>query len=331
MKRFGSFSLFSRRAMLMVSLALGAAASGQASAAGEVDSYPQREVSLLINYGAGGNTDVAARGIARGIEILVHKPVVAINRAGAQGTLGVSTLAKQKADGYTMGVVTYSTIAITPHLMNVDYTIENFDFIAGVGRYRYGVAVRADSPYKTLGDLVQASKNGKGVFFGAPSSPNNIAMFELGRKTGGKFEQVSYKSGAETVAALLGGQVEVIVQNPSDIVPHVKSGRMRMLASASPMRWSEFPDIQTMKEQGYDVEIDSWVGLAFPKGVNKAIRNKMEAAAMDAIKTPEISKIFESGGLDPVAVSGIEYRKMLLQGREFMGAAIKAANIPRLN
>ena len=179
---------------------------------------------MFVNYGAGGNTDVAARGLAKGMEDILKQPIVVVNRGGAQGTLGVSQLAKQKPDGYTFGIVTYSTIAITPHLLKVDYTADDFDFIAGIGRFKYGVAVRADSPYKSLDDLVKASKQGKGIFFGAPSSPNNLAIFELGRKTGGTFEQVSYKSGAETVAGLLGGQVDVIVQNPSDIVPHVKAG-----------------------------------------------------------------------------------------------------------
>ncbi|AVJ29728.1 tripartite tricarboxylate transporter substrate binding protein [Achromobacter spanius] len=314
---------------ILLALAASACASlTPITAAAQAAAYPERELNMYVNYGAGGNTDVAARGLARGMEAILNKTVVVQNRAGAQGTLGVSQLAKQKADGYTFGIVTYSTISITPHLMKVDYTADSFDFIAGVGRFKYGVAVRADSPYKTLDDLVKASKAGKGIFFGAPSAPNNIAMYELGRKTGGKFEQVSYKSGAETVSALLGGQVDVIVQNPSDIVPHVNAGKMRMLASASPMRWTELPDIPTMKEQGYDVEVDSWLGLAFPKGVDKGMRDKLEQVAAQALKSPETSKVFVLGGMEPVAVSGAQYRTMLIEGREFMGQAIKAANIP---
>lgn len=295
------------------------------------DAFPERQVTLLINYGAGGNTDVAGRALAHAMERQLNKPVVSINRAGALGTLAVGYLAKQRPDGYTMGLVTYSTIAITPHLMKVDYKVDDFDFIAGVARYRYGVAVRADSPFKTMEDLVQYSRQGKGIFFGAPSAPNNIAMYELGRKTGGRFEEVNYKSGAETVSALLGGQVDVIVQNPSDIVQYVKAGKMRLLASASPMRWKELPDVPTLKEQGYDVEIDSWIGLAYPKGAPKAIRDKVEQIAMTAARSPELAKAFESAGVDPVAITGEDYRKKLVEGREIMGAAIKAANLPRVN
>ncbi|OZI44705.1 ABC transporter substrate-binding protein [Bordetella genomosp. 5] len=316
------------RIIVALATAIGATLASFAAGAQQAADYPARELNMYVNYGAGGNTDVAARGLARGMEAILDKPVVIQNRAGAQGTLGVSQLARQKPDGYTFGIVTYSTISITPHLMKVDYTADSFDFVAGVGRFKYGVAVLADSPYKTLDDLVEASKKGKGVFFGAPSAPNNIAMYELGRKTGGTFEQVSYKSGAETVSALLSRQVDVIVQNPSDIMPHVNAGKMRMLASASPMRWTELPDIPTMKEQGYDVEVDSWLGLAFPKGVDPAVRDKLERVAIQALKSPETTKVFVLGGMEPVAVDGAEYHKMLVDGREFMGQAIKAANIP---
>jgi len=304
--------------------------SGDVLAQG-MDSFPEREVAMVINYGAGGNTDVAARAIGNAMERLLKKPIIPNNRPGALGTLGVSYLAKQKPDGYTMGIVTYSTVAITPHLLKVDYKADDFDFIAGIARYRYGIAVRSDSPYKSIADLVKAAKGSKGIFFGAPSAPNNLAMYELGRKTGGKFEEVTYKSGSETLAALIGGQVDVIVQNPSDIVPYVKAGKMRFLASASPMRWNEFPEVPTLKEQGYDVEIDSWIGLAYPKGTPKPIRDRMEHIATTAAQSTELARIFESAGVDPISISGEEYRKKLLEGREVMGAAIKAANLPRMN
>lgn len=315
-----------RRAVLTL---LAFSAMPLAAIAQKAENYPQHEVTMFVNYGAGGNTDVAARGLAKGMETMLGKPIIIQNKAGAQGTLGVSQLAKQRPDGYTIGIVTYSAIAITPHMMKVDYTDKDFDFIAGVGRFKYGLAVRADSPYKTVQDLVDAAKKKNGLFFGAPSAPNNIAMYELGRKTSAKFEQVAYKSGAETVSALLGGHVEVIVQNPSDIIPHVQAGKMRLLASASPMRWTEMPDVPTLKEQGFDVEVDSWVGLALPKGANKAIRDKLEKMAMAAISTPETEKVFSLGGLEPVAVTGAQYHRMLVEGYAFMDKALKAANSPR--
>lgn len=291
--------------------------------------YPEKEISLVVNYGAGGNTDVTARVLAKGMQKHIGKPIIVLNKPGAEGTVGPAFLATQKADGYTIGVVTYSTIAIQPHLRDLTYTIKDFDFIAGYGRFRYGIVVRADSPYKTLDDLVSAGKSGRGIFFGAPSAPNNLALFELGRKTGAKFEQVPYKSGTETVTALLGGQVEAIVQNPSDVLAQIHSGKLRLLASASPIRWREFPNVPTMKEAGYDVEIDSWLGIAAPKGTPRPIVEKLQQAALAALKDPEVLERITLAGVDVEALTGAQYEKLLIQGTETMGRALKAAGLAK--
>ena len=314
-----------------IQLAVAACALLTAAGVAMAQGFPEREVTLIVNYGAGGNTDVASRALAQGMEGPLGKPIIVQNKPGALGTVAPAFLAKQKPDGYQVGVVTYATVAIMPHLMSLPYTINDFEFVAGFGRFRYGVAVRADSPYRTLKDLVEASKKGKGIFFGAPSAPNNLAMFELGRVTGGKFEQISYKSGTETVTALLGGQVEVIVQNPSDILPHIESGKLRLLASASPMRWNEHPNVPTMKEQGFDVEIDSWMGLAVPKGTPRVVVDKLQAATLASVKNPEVAKRLSSLGVDPSALTGKQYEEILQAGYVQMGKAIKAANLPRIN
>lgn len=150
------------------------------------------------------------------------------------------------------------------------------------------------------------------------------------RRTGGKFEEINYKSGAETVAGLIGGQVEVIVQNPSDIVQHVKAGKMRLLASASPMRWKELPEVPTLRSRATTWR--STPGSAWPTpGRAPALRDRLERIAMAAAEGPQVARIFESAGVDPAPLTGAEYRRKLVQGHESMGAAIKAANLPRMN
>jgi len=314
-----------RRTLLPVMLG-GFLLPGMAGARAE---WPEREIQLVVNYGAGGNTDVSARAFAKGLERQLGKPVVVTNRPGAEGTIGPSFVATQKPDGYTLGVITYSTIAIQPHLREVPYTIGSFDFIAGYGRFRYGITVRADSPYKTLEDLVRAGKTGTGLFFGAPSAPNNLALFELARVTGARFEQVQYKSGAETVVALLGRQVDVIVQNPSDVVSQIRAGQLRLLASASPMRWREFPDVPTVKEVGYDVEIDSWLGVGVPKGTPHEIVAKLEAAALAALRDPTVAEQIAATGVDPEALPGRQYEALLAKGFETMGPMLRRAGLAR--
>lgn len=156
-------------------------------------------------------------------------------------------------------------------------------------------------------------------------------MFALAKVTGAKFEQILYKSGSETVTGLLSGQVDVIVQNPSDIIPQIKAGKLRMIASASPVRWPELPDVLTLKEQGFSVEIDSWLGVATPKGTPSSRVKVLEAAALAAMKDPQVDKNFKAIGIDPVGLTGAEYRKALEEGSKVMGKAIKEANLPRID
>lgn len=293
--------------------------------------FPEHEVSVFVNYGAGGTTDVAVRAVAQTIEKILGKPIIVQNKPGALGTLTPAYIARQKPDGYQVGTVTYSTVAIMPHLMDLTYGMKDFDFIAGFGRFRYGIAVHADSPYKTLADLIAAAKEGKGLFFGTTSAPNNLAIFELTRLAGAKFEHISYKSGGEAVTALLSKQVQVIVQNPPDIMPQVKAGKLRMLASASPMRWPELADVPTIKEQGLDIEIDSWLGFAVPKGTPPAIVKVLEDATLKAMNDPALSERMTQMGVDPVALSGQQYLEILEKGYIEMGRAIKAAKIPRIS
>jgi len=292
--------------------------------------FPEHEVLLTVNYGPGSNTDVASRILASGLERELGQPVVTDNRAGALGTLSVSALARQKPDPYRVGVVTYATQAIAPHLMDLNYTMDDFQFVCGFGRYRYGIAVRADSPYKTIDDLVAAAKKGQSIFFGGTSTPNVIALLELGRVTGGKFEQIAYKSGGEVATALMGGHIEAMVQNPSDIMPHVQSGRLRLLASASPIRWPEQPDVPTLREAGYPVDVDSWLGLAVRAGSPADAVERLQSACLAAVKQPDVAKRIAGTGVDPAGLTGAQYLEALKEGYQKMGAAIKAANLPRM-
>jgi len=321
MRRLASIAVFASAASL----------AGLDSISAHAATFPEKEITMIVNFGAGGVTDLMSRELAREMEGQLGKPVVILNRPGALGTLGPAQLARQKPDGYQVGVISSSTLTIAPHLMNTPYTIKDFDFIAGYGRFRYGVVVRADSPYKTMRDLVDAAKAGKSIFFGSPSTPNSLIMFDLARKTGGKFEQVSYKSGPDTMAALMGGQVEVSVPNPSDVMSYIKAGKLRLLASAGQSRWPEFPEVPTIKESGYDVAMDAWVGLGVPKGTPPDVVARLQAAVKNAMNSPKLIETYKNIGVDPVNLSGEEYTKLLIRDTEEMGKLIKAANVPRVN
>lgn len=310
--------LTSRRSAILATLGL---CFGLASAAHAA--YPEKEIRLYVGYGAGGVGDVSARLLAKVMEKELKVPIVVMNRAGAQATLNPAQLARQEGDGYNVGVLTFAPLAIVPHMQPVPYTTRDFTYAGAFGRFQYGLAVRADSPYKTVADLVAAGKKGKSVFFGAPGAPNNIAMYELGKKTGARFEQVLYKSGSETVMALVAGQVEAIIQTPSEIVPHVTSGKLRLLASVSPARWPDRPELPTMREAGFDVQIESWMGLAVPKSTPPEIVQRLQAALLESMRDKELIQAYHRMGIDPVVKTGPEYARMVEEGYVQMGKAMK--------
>jgi tripartite-type tricarboxylate transporter receptor subunit TctC len=312
-----------RAALAVAPVLLAVMASGPSAAA----DYPDRDVVLTVGYAAGGVTDVSARILAKAMEKDLGRSLVIMNRAGAQATIGPAFLAKQAPDGYNVGVLTFAPLAIVPHMLPVSFKTDDFTYIGAFGRFQYGLAVRADSPYKTVADLVAAAKTGKSVFFSAPGAPNNIAFFELGRKTGAKFEQILYKSGQESVLAVLTGNCEAVIQSPSELVPHVKAGKLRLLASVSPSRWPDRPDLPTMAEAGFDVQIESWMGLGVPKGTPPAIVARLQQSMFTAMKDPEVLQTFQGMGIDPVSMTGPEYARKVTEGYVEMGKMMKDAGL----
>lgn len=307
----------SRRRALLATLGLCAGIATAAPAA-----YPEREIKLYVGYGAGGVGDVSARLLAKVMEKDLKQPIVVMNRPGAQATLNPAQLMRQEGNGYEVGVLTFAPLAIVPHMQPVPYKPNDFHYAGAFGRFQYGLAVRADSPYKNVADLVNAAKK-KPLFFGAPGAPNNMAMYELGKKTGAKFEQVLYKSGNDTMMALIGGQVEAVIQTPSEIMPHVTSGKLRLLASVSPARWASRPEMPTMTEEGFDVKIESWMGLAVPKSTPPAIVQRLEASMLKAMQDQELVGAYQRMGIDPMNMSGAEYGRKVEEGYVQMGREMK--------
>lgn len=312
-----------RKVFFLSPILLGAAWSSAVTAA----EFPIKEINLTVGYAAGGVTDVSARLLARAMEKDLGKPIVIVNRAGAQATIGPAVLAKQAPDGYNVGVLTFAPLTIVPHMLPVSFKTDDFAYVGAFGRFQYGLAVRTDSPYKSVADLVAAAKTGKPVFFSAPGAPNNIAFFELGRKTDAKFEQVLYKSGSESVLAVLTGDVEAVIQTPSEIMPHVQAGKLRLLASVSPTRWADRPEMPTMAEAGFDVQIVSWMGLGVPKGTPAAIVERLQQSMFIAMKDKEVLKTFQSMGIDPVSMTGAEYEKKVTEGYTEMGKMMKEVGL----
>src|SRR5690625_2448801 len=292
--------------------------------------FPDRPITMVVNFGPGGVTDLMARALASGMEENLGQSVVVENRPGALGTIGPAHVARQKADGYTLAIVSASVITTTPHLMDVSVQPEDLIQVAGFGKNRYAIVVNTESESQTIDDLIDSAKKGESVFFGSPSTPNSLIFFDLGRKTGADFELISYKSGPDASLALLSGDVAAIAANPPDVLSHLRANKLRMLASGSEERWPEYSEIPTLKEAGYDVSVEAWASVAVPAGTPQEIVDQLERSIKSALDKNEVQEKIRQVGADPQFMSGMAYTEYLTEERKKIGDIIEDSDIPRI-
>ena len=290
--------------------------------------WPEREITVIVQYGAGGSTDVSTRAIAAEAETILNVPIQIVNRPGGQGTVGVQTIAAARPDGYTIGTTGLAGLAIAPHMLDVSYTADSFAFLPAFARYLYGIAVRAESPHRTIQDLINAAKTRR-TTFGATGAPNNIGMFDIARLTGARFQFVPFGSGAEAVTAALGGHVDAVIQNPPEMLPALQSGRLRLLASGSAGRWKEFPDVPTLREQGIDVVVDSMIGFIAPRGVPEERTAILTRALTEAAQKPALSEILGRFGMVPSLMSPQEFSATVREAHDRFGPQLREAGLAR--
>jgi tripartite-type tricarboxylate transporter receptor subunit TctC len=273
--------------------------------------WPTREITLINPNAPGASTDLTARLIAQALEKKMQVPVIVKNVVGGAGALGPSTLATAAPDGYTMGLVAISSHITVPAMMDVKYNPwDAFDVLGQVAELRYGVGVAANSPVKTLQDLVALSKQ-RQVTYGSNNVTNVVAMYQLAKLTGGRFRWVVFSGGVEAVAQAVGGHVDAVIQTVSEMRPQIDGGKLRLLAAAGTERWPDYPDIKTLREQGYDAVTRGPFGYAYPKGVDPAIHKRMETALAEVMADPAVQNQIKTLGIVPVHRNGADYKTYL--------------------
>jgi len=248
--------------------------------------FPEKPVEMTVLFGSTAKT--IAQVLADEMSKALGKPVVPVTRFGGGGAVGYKHVGTAAADGYS--IVWNSNSVSTSHLRgNMDLTYKDFAPIARISVESLVVAVRADSPWKTLKDIAAAAKASSAklkVGTAAKGSFTHVvgaAIFgDLG--IGDKAIYVPYDAG-KAPTELIGGRIDVAVQFPGQFVSHLKAGNVRLVAMSGDQRVSQFPDVPTAKEQGVDVELTMWRGLAAPKGTPAAVVMKLQQAAKKATES----------------------------------------------
>ncbi len=315
----------SRRAMLGAGAALVAIHPLPAMA----QKWPDGDIiSILLGFGPGGNIDLLTRVLATRLEAKLGTRVVIKNRPGAAGSLALADLARSSPNGFTLSAVSPSALSVAPRMLTVSYTKADFDYVAGWVTQRFGIAVRADSPYQTIQNVVEAGKGSTGLFFGTSAALISLMWHEFATKSGTKIELVHYKSGPEIMAAILGGQIQGVFLNPSDIVQHVSTGKLRFLAAGGPSRWPEFPQAPTLAEVGYEVRSAQIVGgLAAPKGTSPEILKRLESEIEVILREPELNEAIAKLGAEPRFLSGAGYKEYIDKTDAFFDELVKSAGL----
>lgn len=291
--------------------ALGVCAFAQAS------DYPSRPVTLQVPWVAGGGTDVGARILASIAEKKIGQSIVVINKPGAGSQIGLTELARQKADGYYLGFI--STPHICTAILDPDrkaaFTLDSFVPIVSQVMDPGLIWVKADSPYKTLKDLIEDGKKRPGAVRASTTgimSDDHLAILMVQNASGARFRIVHFEGGAQQLTATLGGQVEVSFDNVGSVVQRIKGGQVRGLAVMDKERSKFLPDVPTTAELGFPTVISSSTrGVMGPRGLPKPVLQKVETAFAEAMKDPGHIEKMETAGLTIKMMVGDHFGKYL--------------------
>jgi tripartite-type tricarboxylate transporter receptor subunit TctC len=302
-----------RQLLLGAASSLAGAALPLGSALAQSD-YPNRPITFLCPWPAGGTADVTMRALAKVLSDHLGQPVVFENRAGASGMIGARALAVAKPDGYTIGQIPISVTRFA-QLGTVTFDpLKDFTYLARASGQTFGIVVRADSPYKTLADLVAAAKAnpGKLTFASAGvAGATHVGMEEFLLAAGAKMNHVPYKGGAPALTDLMGGQVDALADS-SSWAPYVEQGKLRLLATWGEQRPPRFANAPTLKEAGYNLVVDAPNGIGAPAGLEPKVAEKLRVALKKAILSPEFKQACDRIDAPVMYQDADDYRKYVL-------------------
>jgi tripartite-type tricarboxylate transporter receptor subunit TctC len=294
----------------------------------QAQTWPDRPVKMLVLSGAGGSPDVATRAISQELSQTLGRQFVVENKVGAGGIVGLSALKASAPDGYTFALAPASSIVIAPRLFkDVPFDTEkDFAPVAFIGKTPIVIAVKKDSPYKTFEDLKKASQQAKEPIPVGTTSINSLPhlLGELSaRKAGAKIFTVPFSTGSQAVTALLGGDVQALIDGSPSFEGMVRSGELRLLASYADKRQFGKKELPTVAENAPGLTATGWFGVFAPRDTPPQIVDKLRTAINSAMAKPEIEERLVSLNIFPERMTGADYSAFLAREQSFWAEALK--------
>lgn len=267
----------------------------------ESPKYPERSITMIVPFSAGSGPDLIARLLEKSIQQQLGQPLVIVNKPGGAGTLGFNELVGANADGYTIGISSVELI------LNPLYGSSKYNYLSALEPLAQATSstsvlvIQANQPWQDAKAIIEYGKTNPGKLkFGHQGigSFSHIVGETFSLLTESGLEQVPFRGGGETVAALLGGHIQIAFVSPAMAKEHIKNGTLRALAVSDNKRLSDpvFAQVPTFKEQGFDIVFNSWFGVASPKELPPEIKNKLAESLKNIMATPDFQKSVEDMG-----------------------------------
>ncbi len=307
-------TLASRRQFIHSLTALAATPVLPAIAQAPAGAWPQRPIELIVPFAAGGGTDVLARALAEVARKHLPQDLIVLNRAGASGAVGWTELANARPDGYKIGIITVE-LTMIPHMGLTKISSDAVLPVARLNADPATIAVRADSPYRSIEELIAvARKDEAAVRIGnaGPGSLGHLAAAALQDKVGVKFNHAPYRGANPAVLDLLGGHIEAVAVTPVEVATYVAAGKIRPLAIMAEQRiqagWEAVP---TLKERGIDLLIGGWRGLAVPRNTPDAVVQTLRKAMALTLKDPVLRETMAKQNMGEGYLDQPEFRAVI--------------------
>lgn len=315
---YGGLKSYSRRAVVggLAALTALSMVGISAPALAQAADYPNKPIRLIVPFPPGGSTDMVGRLVGNLLAERLGQSVVVENRGGASGTIGSNTAAKADPDGYTLVLSGVGSHAIGYSLYPaMGYTDDDFAHISLLASGPNVLVVHPDFEAKTFEDFIRLAKENPGKFTYASSgsgSSGHLSMELLKQKSGTDIVHIPFKGGAAGVTAVIGQQVDSLMLNQDNVLPHVRAGKLRALAVTSSERNPAYPDVPTVAEKGFpDYSALSFFGLSAPAGTPAPVIERLHRETVEALKDPELRQKLEQVGFVVVGNSPAEYSKFL--------------------
>jgi tripartite-type tricarboxylate transporter receptor subunit TctC len=314
-------------------LAISACGIFHTASAQAQDSYPNKPINFIVPYAAGGGADSRSRQMAQKMSVILKQPIIVDNKPGAGGNIGTEMISRAAPDGYTIGMGNFAPMAVNKTLFtNLRYDPENdVTPIVLIEKGPLVLVVNPNSPYKTLQDIINAAKAKPGVLTfssGGIGGSHQLSAEIFKQSAGIDMIHVPYKSGSAGLTDLMAGNVTMMFDQMYSAMPSIKADKLRPIAITSKKRSPLLPNVPSFTELGYPkVEVLNWQGLIAPKGTPKAIIDKLNAAANEVLKDPQLRELMLSQGNEIGGGTPADFAALIRSESIKWGAVVRIAKI----